>query len=288
MDLSGVIIKGIGGYYYVKIDGDIYECRARGVFRNNKITPLVGDSVDIIIIDEDKKKGNIQNILPRKNEFIRPQVSNVDNVLIVVSATRPQVDFMLLDKLLILYQIEGVKPFICVNKIDELKNEQDNITDVYRKSGYTVINVSGKKGNGISELKEKIKDKTTVFTGQSGVGKSTIINKLMKRNFFETGDLSEKISRGKNTTRHTELVELPDGGYILDSPGFSSLNIDKIKCCDIEQYYPEFLPYIGGCKFVGCSHIKEIGCEIKNALEQNKIDKERYERYVKIFTKNRT
>ena len=281
--LRGTIIKGIGGYYYVNVGGNLYECRARGVFRNNNIKPLVGDNVDILVVDEDKKKGNIQDILPRKNVFTRPHVSNVDNIVIVVSATVPKVDFMLLDKLLILYQMEGISPFIIVNKIDELESDKNDIADVYGKSGYRVINVSAKENIDISKLEREIHNKTTVFTGQSGVGKSTLINKIIKRDVFETGNLSEKISRGKNTTRHTELVKLSGGGYVLDSPGFSSIDIDKINHLDVEHCYPEFAPYIGKCRFVGCSHIKEIGCEIKNALEQNKIDKGRYERYIKIL-----
>lgn len=284
--MNGTIIKGIGGYYYVDIDGVIYECRARGVFRNNKVTPLVGDNVDILVVDADKKKGSIVNISKRKNVFIRPQVANIDDIVIVVSATIPKVDLMLLDKLLILYQVEDIKPLICVNKIDELDNEENDITIVYRKAGYDVVNVSAKESKGINDLEEYIKNKTTVFTGQSGVGKSTIINKILRKDLFKTGNLSEKIARGKNTTRHIELVELPFGGFILDSPGFSSLNIDKVNCCDIEHYYPEFAPYIGKCKFRGCNHVKEIGCEIKKALEQNIIDKDRYERYVKIVTNN--
>lgn len=281
--MTGKIIKGIAGYYYVNVDNNIYECRAKGVFRNNKITPLVGDKVEIDVIDEDNKKGNVRKILERKNVFIRPQVANVDNIVIVVSATVPKLDIMLLDKLLIMYQIEGVMPVICINKTDDIQEYDGTIKNIYQNAGYLVFETSAKENMGIDSLKAILKDKTSILTGQSGVGKSSLINRILGDNVFEIGNLSEKISRGKNTTRHTELIELKEGGYIIDSPGFSSITLDKIKCHELEMYYPEFENYLGSCKFTGCSHLKEIGCKIKEALDNEKIDKGRYERYKDIY-----
>ena len=237
-----------------------------------------------MVVDDENKKGNVEKVLPRKNVFIRPPVANVDNIAIITSGTVPKVDLMLLDKLLIMYQIEGITPFICINKADELNKDDEVIEDVYRKIGYNVIVTSAKMGLGVLKLQDMLKGKTTIFTGQSGVGKSSLINRILGRDVFETGVLSQKISRGKNTTRHIELVGLKQGGYILDSPGFSSIKLDKIEHHDLEGYYPEFARYIGNCKFTGCSHIKEIGCEIKDALLRGDIDKGRYERYIEIYS----
>ena len=281
--MIGTITKAIAGFYYVNVEHNIYECRAKGSFRNNKITPVVGDKVEIVVVDAQKKKGNVEKVLPRKNVFIRPAVANVDNIAIVTSGTTPKVDLMLLDKLLVMYQMQGITPFICINKADELKTDDEVIEHVYRNIGYDIIITSAKVGLGVQKLQDMLKDKTTIFTGQSGVGKSSLINAILGKDMFETGVLSQKISRGKNTTRHIELVELQQGGYILDSPGFSSIKLDKITHEDLEVYYPEFIEYIGGCKFTGCSHIKEIGCRIKDALERGEIDNGRYERYIQIY-----
>lgn len=282
--MKGTIIKGIGGYYYVDVDGLVYECRARGVFRNDNIKPLVGDIVDILVLDDETNEGSIQSILTRKNAFIRPPVANVDNIVIVVSATIPKVDLLLLDKMLVIYQMEGIKPFICVNKIDEIDKDACVIQKIYQASGYDVVLVSAKEDIGINNLKYLIKDDTTIFTGQSGVGKSSIINRIIKDNVFDVGALSKKISRGKNTTRHVELVNMDVGGFILDSPGFSSIRIGSLDGKDLQYYYPEFEKYIKDCKFTGCSHVKEIGCKIKKALEDGLIDEGRYKRYVDIYT----
>ena len=281
--MIGTITKAIAGFYYVNVAHNVYECRAKGSFRNNKITPVVGDKVEIVVVDEEKKKGNVEKVLPRKNVFIRPAVANVDNIAIVTSGTTPKVDLMLLDKLLVMYQMQEITPFICINKADELKTDDEVIEHVYRNIGYDIIITSAKVGLGVQKLQDMLKDKTTIFTGQSGVGKSSLINAILGKDMFETGVLSQKISRGKNTTRHIELVELQQGGYILDSPGFSSIKLDKITHEDLEVYYPEFIEYIGGCKFTGCSHIKEIGCRIKDALERGEIDNGRYERYIQIY-----
>lgn len=282
--MKGTIIKGIGGYYYVDVDGVVYECRARGIFRNDKIKPLVGDKVEILVLDSETNVGNVQDILPRKNAFVRPPVANVDNIAIVVSATIPKVDLLLLDKLLVMYQMSGIKPFICVNKIDGVDNDTCMIQRVYQKAGYNVVVVSAKDGIGIDLLKHLIKDVTTIFTGQSGVGKSSIINRIKKDNVFDVGMLSKKISRGKNTTRHVELTNIDEGGFVADSPGFSSVKIDNLDSEKLQYYYPEFEDHIRDCKFTGCSHIKEIDCKIKKALEDGTIDKGRYNRYIEIYT----
>ena len=281
--MKGTIIKGIGGYYYVDVNKVVYECRARGVFRNDNIKPVVGDKVRILILDNKNKKGSIEDILPRKNAFIRPPVANIDNIVIVISATIPKVDFMLLDKLLVIYQMEGIKPIICINKIDEGKKNGTSIHKIYDTSKFKVIMVSAKENIGVDELECTIKDATTIFTGQSGVGKSSIINKIIKQDMFDTGPLSKKISRGKNTTRHVELVEIDRGGYILDSPGFSSIKMDEIDVGQLQYYYPEFIDYIPDCKFTGCSHIREVECNVRKALENGFINAERYNRYVDIY-----
>lgn len=282
--MRGTIIKGIGGYYYVDVDGVVYECRARGVFRNDNIRPLVGDVVEILVVDDEMHLGNVQSIFPRRNVFIRPPVANVDNIVIVVSETIPKADLLLLDKLLVIYQMDGIKPLICVNKIDEMDKDVCMIQKIYQASGYGVVMTSAKENVGIDELKCLIKDSTTIFTGQSGVGKSSIINRIIREDVFDVGMLSKKIFRGKNTTRHVELVEMDVGGFIVDSPGFSSVKIDSLDSSELQYYYPEFGGHIRNCRFTGCSHVKEVGCEVKKALEDGRIDEGRYNRYIEIYT----
>lgn len=277
-------MKGIGGYYYVDVGEEVYECRARGIFRNDKKKPLVGDVVNMLVLDQENKVGNVEDILQRRNVFVRPPVANVDNIVIVVSATVPKVDLLLLDKLLVLYQMEGIKPIVCVNKIDDLTFKHCKIQDIYQASKYDVILVSAKENVGIDELKQLIKDKTTIFTGQSGVGKSSIINRIIIKDVFDVGALSKKILRGKNTTRHVELVKMDVGGFIVDSPGFSSVKVDGLDVEDLKYYYPEFEEYIAKCRFKGCSHVKEIGCSVREALQDGKIDEGRYQRYVSMYT----
>jgi len=278
---QGIITKGIGGFYYVNTDGGILECKARGKFRNEKVSPLVGDMVEVA---EQKGSYVIDRILPRKNELIRPQVANVDQVVIVFAAAKPDPNLGLLDKFLLLSEYNNLKIVICINKIDLKESyEIDKLTEPYRESGHSIISVSTRFEYGIDNLRKMLNGHITVFAGPSGVGKSTILNTLQPSFNMETGELSSKISRGKNTTRHTQLLELDTGGYVVDTPGFSSLNIDFIDKGDVEYLFHEFKDFIGKCKFTGCSHISEPGCAVKDAVINNIINKKRYDSYVKIY-----
>ncbi|MCX8129013.1 MAG: ribosome small subunit-dependent GTPase A [Clostridia bacterium] len=280
---TGTIIKGIGGFYYVKTDEGIYECKARGIFRKENLTPLPGDKVSIVI-DKTGSKGSIDEILPRETELVRPAVSNVNQMIVVVAAKSPAPDLVLLDKLLITAELKGISTVICLNKIDlDESKEYLEFMESYKKAGYEVIKSSSKANEGYEELLKILKGKITVFAGQSGVGKSTILNRLMKSSIMQTGDVSQKIERGKHTTRHAELVELSSGGYIVDTPGFSSFELTEIEHIDLELYYPEFSQFINRCRFTGCSHISEPDCLVKQAVDDNIIDRGRYERYITLY-----
>lgn len=277
----GIIIKGIGGFYYVKAENRTVECRARGKFRNEKITPLVGDYVDIL------EKGNgcmIDKILPRRNVLIRPPVANVDMAVYVIACRSPEPNFSLLDRFLLSAVSQSLDIVLCVNKID-LENIEyvEKLTAPYKNTGIKIIFTSTKSGQGIDELKEQLRNRITVFAGPSGVGKSSLLNCLQPSLKLKTGIISEKLERGRHTTRHCELMELQWGGYVLDTPGFSSMDIDTIEKEQLELLFPEFNEYSGDCKFAGCSHISEPGCAVKEAVEKNEIHPLRYESYVKLY-----
>lgn len=261
----------------------LFECKARGKFRNDKITPIVGDRVTIQITDKVNLKGNIDKVLPRSNELIRPKVSNVEQAAIIFAANKPSVNLDLLDRFLLLIEQQKIEILICINKIDiDDNNKLNEIKEIYRNSGYKIIGSSTKTGNGIEELKNNLKNKITVFAGPSGVGKSSLLNKISSNLDLKTGDISVKIERGKHTTRHAELIELNFGGYVVDSPGFTSLNITNIDADDLQYYFREFDPFIGKCKFNGCSHIHEPECAIIAQINKN-ISNKRYERYKIIY-----
>ncbi len=281
----GIILKGIGGFYYVKQEEteDIYECKPRGVFRKNSITPLPGDRVGFNIIDEAKKLGNVDEILPRNSELVRPAVANVDQIAIVVASKAPNPDYMLLDKLLITAETKNIRVILCINKIDLDDGTAKIVRNAYSLAGYEVVEISSVQNIGYKRLKEELKGHITVFAGQSGVGKSTILNHIMESWVMETGSVSNKIERGKHTTRHAELLELKYGGYVADTPGFSSFEITDIPYNELESYYPEFRPYINTCRFNSCSHITEPGCRIIEALERSEIDNNRYQRYIQLY-----
>ncbi|MCX7921875.1 MAG: ribosome small subunit-dependent GTPase A [Clostridia bacterium] len=282
---EGIIIKGIGGFYYVRADGEIYECKARGIFRKEELTPLPGDRVNISIVDLIGKVGSIDEILPRDNHLIRPAVANVNQIAVVVAVKSPQPDFALLDKLLIASETKGIDSFICVNKIDLDENDEyKKITEDYEKANYKVVALSSKNNTGFDQLKDILSNRITVFAGQSGVGKSTILNHVMNAWVMQTGEVSERIERGKHTTRHAELVELDFGGFIVDTPGFSSFELSDIQHNELEIYYPEFEEYINKCRFTGCSHISEPDCSIKEALDNGLIGSGRYGRYVQFYS----
>ena len=283
--MTGKIIKGIGGFYYVVCENGVtYECKAKGVFRNRKVKPLVGDNVEIEILDAEKNLGNIEDILPRFNWLNRPAVANVDQTVIIFAVSAPAPNFNLLDRFLINMEQHEVPTIICFNKIDlEGFRQSEDICRSYTKSGYEVLFISAESGYGINTLEAVIKGKTTVFAGPSGVGKSSTLNSLFPDANVQTGGLSEKIQRGKHTTRHSELMFVDDDTYIMDTPGFSSLYTEGIEAEDLKLYFPEIAAYTGTCKFNMCNHISEPGCLVKEAVGDGRISKMRYDDYVMIY-----
>ena len=280
---EGIITKGIGGFYYVATESGVYECRARGIFRKKKITPTVGDSVSIEILDEGNKKGSLEVIHERKSCLIRPRVANVDQAVIVFAALSPDINFDLLDRFIVLAGEQSLKVVICINKIDlDIEEKYKYAADIYRKAGYEVICLSAKKYINTDKLKAALKDRISVFAGPSGVGKSSLLNSLNPDFNMETGEISEKIERGKHTTRHAQLFELEEGGFIVDSPGFSSVFIEHIDKDDLKYYFREFMPYNDTCYYNGCSHTHEPDCEVK-ARVGSEISQERYDRYVSLY-----
>lgn len=284
--LPGKIIRGIAGFYYVHVAGKgIYECKAKGVFRKNKEKPLVGDDVEVQILDEEEKKGNISAILPRKNDLIRPAVANVDQALVIFAADQPKPNFNLLDRFLLMMEQKEIPTVICFNKIDLIKAEEiEHLQQIYENAGCKVLFISVAEKEGIENVKECLYGKTTTVAGPSGVGKSSLINFIQPDIQMETGQISEKIQRGRHTTRHSELIALDDGSYILDTPGFSSLAVFDLEKEDIKWYYKEFSPLQEKCRFLGCNHIHEPDCAIKQAVEQGTISRIRYENYKLLFT----
>ncbi|WP_341349121.1 ribosome small subunit-dependent GTPase A [Eubacterium xylanophilum] len=286
--IKGKIVKGVGGFYYINTskDGieDIYECKAKGVFRKKKEKPLVGDNVKINIVDYEKKLGNIEEILPRTNRLIRPEVANVDQAMIIFAMENPKPNFNLLDRFLLWMDQENVPTVICFNKEDLVSEKyKDEIAAIYGKSGKKIIYASAKNGIGIENIREILEDKTTVVAGPSGVGKSSIINGIFSRNISNTGDISEKIGRGKHTTRHSELFFVGGNTYLFDTPGFSSLKVPEIDKEELAGYYEEFSEYIGECRFLGCTHTHEPNCKVKEMLSKGAISEVRYNNYMQIF-----
>lgn len=283
--LHGKIIKGIAGFYYVHVTGHgVYECKAKGVFRKNKEKPLVGDNVEIDVLDETEKIGNISDILTRKNDLIRPAVANVDQALVIFAANQPKPNFNLLDRFLLMMEQKEIPTVICFNKVDLItEEEKEEIKSIYDKTGYEIFFVSAAHKQGIDTLKECLNDKTTTVAGPSGVGKSSLINLFQSEVMMETGSISEKIQRGKHTTRHSELITLNETSYILDTPGFSSLAVFDLEKEDIKWYYPEFEPVQDKCRFQGCNHINEPNCAVKDAIGTGEISPTRYENYKLLF-----
>lgn len=282
--MQGKIIKGIAGFYYVNTTLGIVECKAKGSFRNMKIKPLVGDNVDVDIIDKELLTGNIIDIKERTNCLIRPSSANIDQAMIIFSIVKPDPNYNLLDKFLISMKQQNIPTVICFNKTDIATNEEKKeLLDAYEGCGLEVIFVSGTKCEGLDEIRKVLKNKTTVVAGPSGVGKSTIVNALYPNANMETGEISKKIERGKHTTRHAQLFALDDSTYIMDTPGFTSLNLVDVLKEDLWEFYPEFIPYEKECKFGGCAHIKEPVCGIKNAVLNGEISHIRYDNYKLLY-----
>lgn len=283
--MQGKIVKGISGFYYVHVVGTgIYECKAKGAFRKQKIKPLVGDDVEIAIVDEDKRIGNVEKILPRKNTLIRPAVSNVDMALVIFASAKPQPNFNLLDRFLCMMEYQKVPVTICFNKCDLIDDkEMEEIKAIYEPAGYDVIFTSVKKNINIDVLLKMLEGKTTTVAGPSGVGKSSLVNCLQSGIEMETGDISTKIERGKHTTRHSEIIPISDATYIMDTPGFSSMDIPGMEKEQLWTLYKEFIPFEPFCRFQGCAHVNEPDCGVKEALSCGKIHETRYENYVLLY-----
>lgn len=283
--MQGKIIKGIAGFYYVHVvEHGVYECKAKGSFRNQKVKPLVGDNVEIDVLDEQEKLGNITRLFPRKNELIRPTVANIDQALIIFAARNPEPNFNLLDRFLIMMEKQQVDTIICFNKTDLLQEEQlKQLKEAYTICHYPILYISNQTGEGLSEIKNLLQGRTTALAGPSGVGKSSLLNILKPDANMETGSISEKIKRGKHTTRHSELFHLEGGTYLMDTPGFTSLYVNEFDKNELKDYFVEFREYEGACRFTGCVHISEPDCRVKEALAEGKISKIRYQNYVDLY-----
>lgn len=282
---EGKIIRGIGGFYYVHCGGNkVYECKAKGVLRKDGIKPLPGDAVEMEVLDEEKVLGNIAEILPRKNALIRPAVANINQALVIFAAAAPEPNFNLLDRFLVMMEQQQIPTVICFNKKDLVDKERlSQLKAAYEGSGYQVLFVSAKKEEGLLELREVLKGKTTTVAGPSGVGKSSLVNELQDGVSMETGAISEKIERGRHTTRHTEFICIEEGTYILDTPGFSSLALFDMEKEELENFFPEVKEHSGQCRFIGCAHIKEPDCAVREALAEGKISESRYENYCLLY-----
>ena len=282
--MQGKIIKGIAGFYYVYTNLGLIECKAKGIFRKDGIKPLVGDNVEIEIVDETDRTGNIVNILSRKNALVRPACANVDQSLVIFAIVKPDPNYNLLDRFLISMQKQNLPSVICFNKKDiASKEEQDELMAAYSGCGYRVLFVSGAKNQGIEEIRSCLTGKTTVVAGPSGVGKSTIINALYPNANMETGEISRKIERGKHTTRHAELFALSEDTFLMDTPGFTSLSLGDMEKEELQGFYPEFARYEKDCRFGGCAHLSEPVCGVKDALDRGAISRVRYGNYSILY-----
>lgn len=286
--MQGLIVENISNLYKIKVQNKTYEANARGKFKKEEITPVVGDKVEIQILDEENKKAVIEKIEPRTTYIKRPKMSNITQLILVVSSKNPKPDLLLLDKQLAFAEYLEIKPIIVLNKTDlDKAKEFEKIKEIYQNIGYTVIETIAKEQennlSGIQELKKYLKGNINAFSGNSGVGKSTLINAIFKDTITQEGEISQRNKKGKNTTTSTKLYEIDENTYIADTPGFSTFDISEIEYKELDKYFKEFKPLVANCEFVGCTHIKEENCGIKNALQQGKIDSSRYDRFCKIY-----
>lgn len=283
--MKGKIIRGISGFYYVHTgESGIYTCKAKGIFRKLQIKPLVGDDVELSVLDEETKEGNVDRILQRKNTLIRPAVANIDQALVIFAMQKPKPNFNLLDRFLVMMGQQDLPVIICFNKTDMVSaQEEEEIRRIYEPGGFRVVFTSTVSGNGIDTLKDQLRGRTTTVAGPSGVGKSSLVNLLQPQIRMETGEISAKIARGKHTTRHSELIRIEKDTYIMDTPGFSSLGLFDLEKEELRYYYPEFAPYEGMCRFQGCVHVHEPDCAVKTALAAGEINRIRYENYCLLY-----
>lgn len=285
---TGIIMKALSGFYYVDPgDGSLIACRARGKFRHQKITPLVGDRVEFTPLED--RTGMVDEILPRKNEFVRPAVANIEQLVMIVSKAIPVTDPFLIDRMTSLAEGKHCESVICINKCD--LEPADDLYEIYRTIGFPTVRVSAATGEGIEELSEIIAGKVCAFTGNSGVGKSSILNALEPGFSLSVGEVSEKLGRGRHTTRHVELFRLKNGAVVADTPGFSSFDTDQTeirKKDALAETFREFRPYLDECRFVGCAHVKEKGCAVREAMKQGKIPPSRHASYVRLYEQAKT
>ena len=283
--MTGRIVKGISGFYYVFVAGSgIYECKAKGAFRKQQIKPLVGDLVEIDVLSEGNHLGNVVEILPRKNALIRPAVANVDQALVIFATDSPKPNLNLLDRFLVMMAYKDVPVQICFNKEDlGADDDKQQLREIYEKAGYPVYFTQATTGQGEAEIFALLQGKTTTVAGPSGVGKSSLINGLQDHTTMETGNISEKIGRGKHTTRHSELIPIAEDSFIMDTPGFSSMYVPEIEAGQLWKYFPEFVPHEPECRFQGCAHIGEPDCGIKEALARGEIAQSRYDNYKLLY-----
>ena len=280
---KGIVTSNISDLYKVETNNIVYNCNARGKFKAGDISPVAGDLVEIDITDEDKKVGVIEKILERKNYIKRPKMANLSQIILVVSMKLPKPDLLLLDKQLVYAEYMNIKPIICLNKID-LEDEEkiEYIYNLYSKIGYTVIKTDAKNNVGVDQIKKYLQNNITAFSGNSGVGKSTLINSILGKQIAEEGNISSKNKRGKNTTTQVLLYKIGENSYIADTPGFSTFDISEIEKSDLAKYFIEFRPYLADCEYADCSHKKEENCGIKRAVQEGKISKDRYERFCEL------
>lgn len=280
---TGRIVRSLSGFYEVDTPSGAVTCRARGHFRKEGVTPLTGDMAEISVAGG---KGMVERILPRRNSFVRPAVANLDALVIFASNVNPVTEPFLIDRVAAIAGDQGVEVLLCVNKTD--LEESDRLTDIYRAAGFPVLRTSAETGEGIEALARAIRGKLSAFTGNSGVGKSSILNRLAPGLALPTGEVSEKLGRGRHTTRHVELYDLGEGTLVADTPGFSSFDTDQMELIlkeNLQYAFPDFVPYIGRCQFADCAHLKEPGCAVRLALEEGRVQRSRYESYVRLYEK---